>query len=73
MKIDPNAIVAWVNFWKTEGIRFLGFCNAHIPDLEERCFHAYIEGYKAGKADAALDFDLPEGCHIAAIELEEVE
>jgi hypothetical protein len=59
------------HWWNTEGIRFLGPENK-IPSIQERCRAAYI----AGMADQKEDWDLPEGCHFAAIEMiqeEEVE
>jgi len=69
---------AWKAF-KGEDVRFLGYGDPHVPDTEERVFHAFHQGYEAGfseaKKDQSLDFDLPEGCHVAAMEFnsEEVE
>ena len=69
-----DIITHWLEFWKKEGIRFLGFGTPHIPDLEERCFHAFSEGYKQGRKDSAWDFDLPEDAYVTAFEFgEEVE
>ena len=63
---------AWKAF-KSEDIRFLGYGDPHVPNQEERVFHAFEQGYKAGRRDQAADFDLPEGGHIAALEVTEAE
>lgn len=61
---------AWKAF-KGEDIRFLGYGDPHIPTQEERVFHAFEQGYRAGHAERGLDFDLPEGCHLGAVEINE--
>ena len=40
--------------WKEQLIidRFLGYGDPHVPDQEERTFHAFTEGFKAGAAFA---------------------
>ena len=69
----PNAsslFAAWKDF-KSEDVRFLGYGEPHTPSQEERTFHSFEQGYKAGRRDQAADFDLPEGGHIAALEVTE--
>jgi 23S rRNA G2069 N7-methylase RlmK/C1962 C5-methylase RlmI len=63
---------AWRVF-QSENVRFLGYGKPHVPDIEERVFHAFDQGYKAGLRDHEADFELPEGAHIAAMELHEPE
>jgi hypothetical protein len=41
---------AWKAF-KGENIRFLGYGTPHVPSLEERIFHAFHQGYEAGRRD----------------------
>lgn len=61
---------AWKAF-KSEDIRFLGYGDPHVPSQEERVFHAFHQGYQAGRRDQAMDFDLPDGSHLAAMEFTE--
>jgi hypothetical protein len=55
----------WKKVWKEHGIRFLGRGNNPLPDAMERFEHAFLLGYKAGVMAQTLDFQLPEGAHVA--------
>lgn len=46
------AFDAWRAF-RSLNVRFLGYGDPHVPDQEERSFHAFTEGFKAGAAFAA--------------------
>jgi hypothetical protein len=37
----------WQKF-RSENIRFLGYGEPHVPDQEERVFHAFARGFRAG-------------------------
>lgn len=40
--------------WKAfvgENIRFLGYGEPHVPSPDERIFHAFHQGYEAGRRD----------------------
>ncbi len=41
----------WKQF-KHEKIRFLGYGEPHVPDLDERDFYAFEQGFKAGRDSA---------------------
>jgi len=41
------AAKAYAKFYQ-ENIRFLGYGKPHIPDIEERCLHAFEKGFRAG-------------------------
>ena len=74
-QLPPNSsslYAAWKAF-KSEDVRFLGYGEPHVPTQEERIFHAFEQGYRTGRRDQAVDFDLPEGGYIAAIEFAESE
>jgi hypothetical protein len=74
-QLPPNSsslYAAWKAF-KSEDVRFLGYGEPHVPTGEERIFHAFEQGYRTGRRDQAVDFDLPEGGYIAAIEFAESE
>ena len=50
----------WKQF-KYENIRFLGYGDPHVPDMEERVFHAFSQGFTAGRdsADTTKQEDRP--------------
>lgn len=55
-----------------------GLARADIepPSFSSRLYAAWTfeQGYRAGRADQAMEFELPEGCHLGAVEIsEEVE
>jgi hypothetical protein len=45
------AFDAWRDF-RSLNVRFLGYGDPHVPEQEERTFHAFTEGFKAGAAFA---------------------
>lgn len=45
------AFDAWRAF-RSLNVRFLGYGDPHVPEQEERTFHAFTEGFKAGAAFA---------------------
>jgi len=56
------------DYWATEGIRLL-LMNGKLPTIMDRCRHAF----EAGRLDQSMEFNLPEGTHLAAFEINESE
>lgn len=52
--------------WRRDGIRYLGKFGTGFVDAMDRWRHGFDKGYEAGVLAAARDFELPEGCHVAA-------
>jgi len=74
MSLNPNdpSDPLWKKIWKSEGIRFLGRGN-RIPDAMERFEHAFLLGYEAGVMAHTIDFELPQGAHVAALQINQEE
>jgi|688.fasta_scaffold1982917_1 hypothetical protein len=66
VRLTPSVYKDWKSF-KSEDIRFLGFGEPHVPELEERLLHAYL----SGRRDESLTFSLPDDVYIAAIDITE--
>jgi len=57
ISIATQLYAAWKAF-KGENARFLGYGKPHVPSQEERVFHSFEQGYKAGRKDQALSSDI---------------
>lgn len=46
-KMAKQIYKEWEIF-KSENVRFLGYGEPHVPDLDERVFHAFCKAFMAG-------------------------